>query len=122
MFDGFLFLFLLKVRRCANDGHHYIPLSKLPEHTLRCSKKCAQPLSTEQRFIEYVEFVEGRRGGECDQESLVFAAAKRQETQDQTLLEELQRQRDLKRRRMAYRKRGVHTGNKSEIEVTLYKK
>jgi len=108
--------------RCTNNHHHYVPASNLKKHLTSC-KKITPLLTTEEKLHLYEESVQLNQSGIKVPELLHSLQSSptslTQTTQknDNTFIEVLQQQRDLKRRRVAYRKKASYTGKKNNTEV-----
>ena len=109
------------MRWCPVNNNHYIPVSSFRKHVAACRFK-NQPLpGVEEKLKAYSEYV-AASSPENAVHPVTFQPSNldaKKQSESISFLEELERQRDLKRRRTAYRKRGSHTGKKTKTEVNV---
>lgn len=110
---------------CVHDSHHRMPLKSLKNHTSVCSSNHLTAISPQERLALYRKAVEDKSQPVLEVDDIRTVLTKNgdidKKNEAASFLEELQRQRDLKRRRIAYRKRGAHTAKKNKTEVFLNK-
>lgn len=104
---------------CPIISHHHVPLSSLKRHTVSCSASNSPIMTTHEKLGAYEKALESCASlkTQDDQHLVVDTSQSSQKKETVSFLEELQKERDSKRRRVAYRKRGTHTGRKSRTEV-----
>jgi len=109
----------VEMGQCPINRHHRVPLSSLKKHISSCSTQNSPIMTTQEKLEAYERALTSSALSKVQDNQLLITnttqPTKKKETE--SLLEELERQRDLKRRRVAYRKRGTHTGRKSCTEV-----
>ena len=116
-----MFNVLLKMVRCTNNPHHNVPATNLKKHLTSC--QISPLLTTEEKLHLYEESVQLNQSGIRVPElvrsihSSPTSLAQTKQKDDNTFIEVLQQQRDLKRRRVAYRKKASYTGKKNNTEV-----
>jgi len=108
----------IEMGHCPINNHHYIPLTSMKKHIASCSAQNFPILTTREKLEAYEKALRNSSPSKIqDNEQLITnTALSTQKKGSVSFLEELQRQRDSKRRRVAYRKRGLHTGRKSRTE------
>ena len=103
---------------CPIDSHHYVPSTKLRDHISSCVARNSPIMTTQEKLKTYEKALQ------CDapltvqvDKNFVSAGVSKRKSETVDLMEELRKQRDAKRRRISYRKKGTHTARKSRTEV-----